>query len=57
MLYAIRPLGETWAIIDARTGDIIRFNEAPQVGLSVDEALDVVDLLCRMEADKPARLN
>ncbi len=57
MLYAIRPLGERWAIIDVRTGDIIRFNEELQVGLSVYEALDVVELLSQIEAGKPARLN
>ncbi len=56
-LYCIQQLADGCVIIDVETGNVIRIDDEPQVGLSLEEAVDVVALLYRIESHKPARLN
>ena len=56
-LYAMRLLADSWAVINIETGDVARIDEIQQVGLSTKDAADIVSLLNRIEAHRPARLN
>jgi len=55
--YDIRPDSVGWAVIDARTGEIARVNDAPQIGLELDDADDLADLLNRIDRQRPVRVN
>ena len=53
----MRLLADSWAVINVETGDVARVDEVQQVGLSTKDAADIVSLLNRIEAHRPARLN
>jgi hypothetical protein len=43
--YDIRQEGSGWTVYNTKTGEPVRLNDAPQVGLSRDVATEIVRML------------
>jgi len=43
--YEIRQEGQGWSVYNTRTGEPVRLNDAPQVGLTKEVAEDIVQAL------------
>jgi hypothetical protein len=52
--YDIKPEGDSWTVYDTTTGLPAEVNEVVQVGLSLEDADDLADLLNRLHAEQSA---
>ena len=48
--YDIQSDGTGWSVFDTQTGLPARVNDCPQIGMSLDDADDLADLLNHIEA-------
>ncbi len=52
--YDIRSAPEGWTVYDSTTGFPAAVNDVPQVGLALDDADDLADLLNRLHTERLA---
>jgi hypothetical protein len=52
--YNIRPDPDGWTVYDTVTGSPAAVNDATQIGLSLEDADDLADLLNRLHAEQSA---
>jgi len=55
--FEMRKVATGWAVFEKGTGEVARVNDVPLTGLSLDDADDLVDLLNRLERQRPARVS
>jgi hypothetical protein len=53
--YDIKPEGDSWTVYDTTTGLVAEVNDVVQVGLSLEDADDLADLLNRLGAEQSAK--
>jgi hypothetical protein len=53
--YDIKPEGDSWSVYDTTTGLPAEVNDVVQVGLSLEDADDLADLLNRLDAEQSAK--
>jgi len=53
--YDIKPEGDSWTVYDTTTGLPAEVNDVVQVGLSLEDADDLADLLNRLQAEQSAK--
>jgi hypothetical protein len=53
--YDIKPEGDSWTVYDTTTGLPAEVNDVVQVGLSLEDADDLADLLNRLDAEQSAK--
>jgi hypothetical protein len=53
--YDIKPEDDGWSVYDTTTGLPAEVNDVVQVGLSLEDADDLVDLLNRLHAEQSAK--
>jgi hypothetical protein len=53
--YDIKPEGDSWTLYDITTGLPAEVNDVVQVGLSLEDADDLADLLNRLHAEQSAK--
>ena len=53
--YDIKPEGDSWTVYDTSTGLPAEVNDVVQVGLSLEDADDLADLLNRLHAEQSAK--
>jgi hypothetical protein len=53
--YDIKPEGDSWTVYDTTTGLPAEVNDVIQVGLSLEDADDLADLLNRLDAEQSAK--
>jgi len=53
--YDIKPEGDSWTVYDITTGLPTEVNDVVQIGLSLEDADDLADLLNRLDAEKSAK--
>jgi hypothetical protein len=53
--YNIKPEGAGWTVYDTATGLPAEVNDVAQVGLSLEDADDLADLLNRLHAEQSAK--